>query len=120
MGKTLGKTFQGSTEQAGGGFLGADFWKKGMKIEGVITGQFETSTGLAYSVHLTKEVQLNGEKVDRVSIGGLKGFQMAVRAAGVPDGELLTGDAIIVECTGFQKTNKGNDQINFKVLVNRP
>jgi hypothetical protein len=116
----MGKTFQGSTEQAGGGFLGADFWKKGTKVEGVVTGQFETSTGLAYSLHLNKEVNLDGEKTDRVSIGGLKGFLMALRAAGVPDGELLTGDAIIAECTGTSPSGKGSDMINFKVLVNRP
>jgi hypothetical protein len=116
----MGKTFQGSTEQAGGGFLGADFWKKGTKVEGVVTGTFETSTGLAYSLHLNKEINLDGEKTDRISIGGLKGFFMALRAAGVPDGELLTGDGIIAECTGMTPSGKGSDMINFKVLVNRP
>jgi hypothetical protein len=116
----MGKKFQGSTEDAGGGFLGSDFWKKGVRIEGVVTGTFETSTGLAWSIRLNKEVSVDGEKTDRVSIGGLKGFAMALRAAGVPDGELLTGDGIIAECTGTTPTGKGNDQINFKILVDRP
>jgi len=112
--------FQGKTEDAGGAFLGADFWKKGTKVEGVITGTFETSTGRAYSLNLKKPVKINGKDEDMVSLGGLKGMLMALRAAGVPDQELLVGDAIILECTGFTETNKGNDQVNFKAFVERP
>lgn len=111
--------FTGTTEQAGGSFLGSDFWKKGTRIEGVIQGQFETSVGMSYSIALNKPVKVNGKNEDVVSIGGLKGFKMALRAAGVPNEELLTGDAVIVECTGTTPTDKGNDQINFKVLVDR-
>lgn len=113
--------FTGTTEDAGGAFLGADFWKKGQKVEGVVTGTFQTSTGLAYSLTLKKPVTVNGSEEDRVSVGGLKGFLMALRAAGVPDQELLPGDAIIIECTGFEKSTRPgyNDQINFKVAVDR-
>jgi hypothetical protein len=112
--------FTGTTEQAGGSFLGADFWKKGVRIEGVVQGTFETSVGKSYSIALNKPTKVNGNVEENVSIGGLKGFNMALRAAGVPDQDLMTGDAIIIECTGFTKTGKGNDQINFKVLVDRP
>lgn len=118
----MGKRFQGSTEQAGGSFLGSDFWKKGTRIEGLVTGSFETGNGRAYSVTLTKEVTVGDKKEDKISIGGLKGFNMALRAAGVPDSELEANDMIIVECTGFTKSDKPgySDQINFKVLVDRP
>lgn len=112
--------FTGTTEQAGGSFLGADFWKKGVRIEGVVNGTFETSVGLSYSIALNKPIKINGKNEETVSIGGLKGLHMALRAAGVPDQELVTGDAVIIECTGTTPTDKGNDQINFKILVDRP
>ena len=114
----MGK-YTGTKEQAGGSFLGADFWKKGVRIEGVVTGTFETSVGMSYSIALNKAVKLDGKDEEHVSIGGLKGLRMALRAAGLPDQELVTGDAIIIECTGKTPTDKGNDQINFKVLVDR-
>lgn len=111
--------FQGSTEEAGGQFLGASFWKKGVRIEGIVTGSFETANGPSSSIRLNKPVKLNGDMHENVSIGNMKGFMMALRAAGVPDAVLETGDAIVVECTGTTPTDKGNDQVNFKVLVDR-
>lgn len=118
------KRFTGSTEDAGGVFLGADFWKKGTKVEGVVQGNFMTSNGLAYNLSLKKPVKVNGEEESKVSIGNMKGFLMALRAGGIPiiDGDpaLLVGDALIIECTGTTPTTKGNDQVNFKVLVERP
>ena len=54
-------------------FLGAKFWKKGTKIEGVISGTFQTEIGTSYNAHLKTPENVDGEKTDRVSIGGLKG-----------------------------------------------
>ena len=118
----MGKTFTGETKDAGGQFLGAEFWKKGTRVEGVVQGTFETSNGLSYSLHLTKKVKVDGADVDRVSVGALKGFRMALQAAGVPNSELLAGDAVIIECTGLDDStkSKGNAMVQFKVLVNRP
>jgi hypothetical protein len=116
----MGKRFQGSTGEAGGQFLGADFWKKGTRIEGQVTGSFQTANGLSWSLRLKKAVKINGNELSDVSIGNMKGFLMALRAAGVPDQELLAGDAVVIECTGTTPTDKGNDQVNFKVLVDRP
>jgi hypothetical protein len=111
--------FKGTTEDAGGQFLGSEFWKKGVRIEGTITGSFQTEIGTSYSLSLKNQVQVNGKKEDKVSIGGLKGLNMALRAAGIPNQELLPGDAVVIECTGTTPTDKGNPQINFKVLVDR-
>jgi len=114
----MAKTFAGSTKEAGGQFLGANFWKKGVKIEGQISGTFLTEVGKSYNAHLTKPVIVNGEKTDVVSIGGLKGLSMALRASGA--NEFREGDLFIIECIGHTPTNKGNAQIDFKVVVNRP
>lgn len=113
----MGRNFSGSTEEAGGPFLGSDFWKKGTRIEGTITGSFATDVGVSYNAKLNKAVTVNGEKVDRVSIGGLKGLAMALRASGA--NEFHTEDAFVIECTGTTPTDKGNDQINFRIVINR-
>ena len=112
--------FKGTTEDAGGQFLGSDFWKKGVQIQGEVTGTFQTEIGTSYSLNLKTPVKVNGKNEDKVSIGGLKGLAMALRAAGVPNQELAVGDAVVIECTGTTPTDKGNAQINFKVLVDRP
>lgn len=112
--------FKGTTEDAGGQFLGSEFWKKGVRIEGQVTGSFQTEIGTSYSLTLKNPVKVNGNMEDKISIGGLKGLAMALRAAGVPNQEFEAGDAVVIECTGTTPTDKGNPQINFKVLVDRP
>jgi hypothetical protein len=111
--------FAGSTADAGGKFLGASFWKKGVRVEGAVTGTFDTQNGKSWSLKLTKAVKVGDSMETKVSIGNMKGFLMALRASGVPGGELLVGDDVIIECTGTTPTNKGNDQVNFNVLVDR-
>ena len=115
--RKLTMRFQGTTQEAGGKFLGADFWKKGVRIEGRVFGSFDTENGTSYNVHLKKPVKIDGEETDRVAIGALKGFGMALRASGAE--ELQVNDLIVLECTGTTPTNKGNDQIDFKLLVDR-
>jgi hypothetical protein len=66
---------------------------------------------------LKTPVSVNGEKTDRVSIGGLKGLSMALRAAGA--NEFRVGDIFTIVCVGFTHTSKGNDQIDFDVAVSR-
>lgn len=114
--------YAGSTANAGGKFLGSPFWKKGVQIEGTVTGQFATSSGPATSLKLFKGVSVDGKSEDNVSIGNMKGFLMAVRAAGVPNGELKTGDSVLIRCTGFEKNDKPgySDMVLFEVVVDRP
>jgi hypothetical protein len=111
------ETFEGSTREAP--FLGAEFWKKGKRIEGQVEYVFQTQNGPSSAIQLQKPVQLNGKSVELVSIGNLKGFMQALRDANVPNG-LQAGDLIILECIGTTETTKGNPQINFKIAVRRP
>lgn len=113
----MGKKFVGNTEEAGGKFLNAEFWKKGKRVEGVVTGKFETSSGDAFNIKLAKAEKIDGETTDRVAVGGLKGMLMALRASGANEFEV--GDGVIIECTGTTPTDKGSPMINFKVLVDR-
>lgn len=122
-------TFRGNTADASAPILSAKFWKKGTKIVGRVTRRFKTSNGDCYSIQLLEAISVNRahtypegkgtEKLDKISVGSLKGFDMAVQASGVPNGQLLPGDKVVIECTGSTPTDKGNPQIDFSVEVNR-
>ena len=115
------KTFSGSTEDAQSPILSAEFWKKGVRIEAKVIGIYQSKNGPLYNLLSKKPVTVKGEKGDKISIGGLKGFQMALRAAGIPEEKLLIGDAVIIECTGSQ-SNEDRElapMVLFKVAVSR-
>lgn len=119
------KTFNGKTSDASSTILGAKFWKKGIKIEGTVQRKFKTTNGDCYNLNLLKPVKVKNETTGKVTeetqvaVGALKGFDMALQAAGVPNNELLAGDKIILECTGTQDSGKGNDLILFTISVGR-
>lgn len=112
------KQFRGRTEDADSVFLGAEFWKEGVKIAGKVIRTFESENGPCYVLDLVSVVELDGEHVDQVSVGNLTGFRMALQAAGL-DG-LQVGDQIHLECTGLKPTTKGSPRANFEIEVNRP
>lgn len=111
----------------GAPIIGAGYWKKGKQISGAITGVFPTQVGQCYNLSLMDEIEVEGEhlsppqkgkvKGTEWSIGALKGLDMAIRASGC--GGLQVRDLIILTCTGSEKTNKGNDRVNFKLQVTR-
>ena len=114
----MSKTFKGRTEDADSVFLGADFWKVGVKIAGKVTRTFVSENGPCYVLQLVNPVQLDSEPVDEVSIGNLTGFRMALQAAGLD--KLQVGDAVHLECTGLKSTTKGSPRANFEIEVTRP
>lgn len=116
--KKVSKQFRGRTEDADSIFLGAEFWKAGVKIAGAVVRTFESENGPCYVLDLVNAVTVNGELADRVSIGNLTGFRMALQAAGLE--RLQVGDQIHLECTGAKPTSKGSPRANFAIEVTRP
>jgi len=114
----MGKTFKGRTEDAGAPFLGADFWKRGVKIVAKVVRCFDSANGPCAVLRLAEPVTLNGEPTEEVSIGNLKGFVMALQAAGLD--RLQVGDSVYIECTGLTPTTKGHERTDFCVEVERP
>lgn len=114
--------FRGRTEDAGAPFLTASFWTEGKHISGTVIRTFSTDKGRAIVLSLTSKVMIEDKSESQVSLGASAGLRMAVDAAGVPGGfaGLLIGDRIYLECTGTSETEKGNDQVNFEIEVNRP
>ncbi len=113
------QTFQGRTEDVEAPFLGADFWKKGEAVSGVVVRQFDTLAGRAYVLALDNAVDLGGELEEQVSIGAMKGFLMALQAAKVD--HLVNGDVIRLECTGVNPPTKEgySPRVNFVITVIR-
>lgn len=119
-------TFKGRTEN-GSPIISAGYWKKGLVLSGTVKGVFSTSVGTAYNISLMDEISVPGDllsppqkgtvKGTEWSVGALKGFEMALRAAGC--GELQVRDRVKIICTGSEKTTKGNDRVNFEIEVAR-
>lgn len=111
-------TYKGKTEDAGSPILGATWWEKGKSITGRVVRSFQTENGECYEVKLLKPVEVKPVgKTDRVSVGALKGFMMALSAAGLE--KLKADDALMLECTGVTDTDKGHPMVNFEVEVSR-
>jgi len=120
--------FHGNTEDASAPIIGAGYWKKGTQIKGIVTGVFKTTVGPAYNLTLDREISVPGDVLSpeqkgtvtgtEFSVGALKGFEMALRAAGVS--VLIVGDQITIKCTGSEDTGKGSPRVNFDVEVIRP
>ncbi len=114
----MSRQFRGKTEDADSIFLGAKFWKPGLKIAGKVIRTFDSENGPCYVLGLLDAVKVNGELFEQVSIGNLTGFRMALQAAGL-DG-LQVNDAVHLECTGLESTTKGSPRLNFSIEVTRP
>ena len=114
----MAKQFRGRTEDADSVFLGAEFWKQGVKIAGKVIRTFESENGPCYVLDLVNAVSLDGELVEQVSVGNLTGFRMALQAAGIEG--LKVGDQVHLECTGLKATQKGSPRANFEIEVTRP
>lgn len=109
--------YKGRTEDAASPILGAQWWTKGKQITGKVLRSFKTENGECYSLHLGQAVKVGEEETQQVSVGALKGFQMALAAAGLSG--LREGDVVLLECTGSTGTDKGNPMVNFYVEVQR-
>lgn len=114
----MAKQFRGRTEDAGAVFLDAKFWEPGSSVSGKVIRTFESENGPCYVLDLTAALKVNGEMTERVSIGNLTGFRMALQGAGIDS--LQVGDAIALECTGKTSTTKGSPRVDFAIEVNRP
>ena len=121
--------FGGKTADAGAPILGAKYWKKGKQIIGTVLRSFSTEKGECYTIQLYREIEIDRkltypqgeikETLDKVSVGALKGFGMALQAAGVPGCKLQAGDKVQITCTGTTPSGKGSDMIDFDIQVDR-
>ncbi len=118
-----GKVFEGRTVDAEAPFLSGEFWEVGKIVVGKVVRVYPTTldgkTSLAYVVELSEPVTIDGEDWDRVSIGNLAGFRMALQAGGIE--ELIVNDVIEMECESIKAAKKPgySPRRNFRVKVLR-
>ena len=121
----MSKTYSGSTELAKAPILRAEDFKKGLKIEGIVSSLFPTQIGLCYVISLkTPQIfaSTGPEKQSKISVGhSMKGLQMALRSTGILNGQMQVGDVICLECTGVDKSTeeKGNPMVCFRIALKR-
>lgn len=110
---------KGRTDEVQGTFLGAEFWTLGKKIIGQVVRPFQSVNGRCYTLKLGKPVEIDGHQEDVVSIGALKGFQMALDATGWS--ELRAGDNVVLSCTGHKDPGKAGQSpmVEFEIEVTR-
>ena len=111
-------TFKGRSDECKAPFLGAEFWKKGVSVKGKVIRTFKAANGLCYVLKAFQPIRLNGDSCEQVSIGGLRGVEMALQQAGVP--RLLVGDSVHLECIGSTETQKGHPRLDFEIEISRP
>jgi hypothetical protein len=121
--------YDGNSQDVSAPILSADYWKKGTQISGTVIRSFKTSNGVCYTIELKKPIKVNRqhtypkesktESLFKVSVGSLKGFEMALQASGIPEGKLQSNDKVEITCTGKTPTNKGNPQVDFTIKIDR-
>jgi hypothetical protein len=112
---------KGKSQDAQSPILNAAFWKKGVKIEGTVVREFQTTNGTCYEILLKTPVKLPGSTVadKKISLpGNSAGLKMALAACGLES--LEVHDKIILSCNGKTETNKGNPRTDFDLVIDRP
>lgn len=123
------KQFSGKTEDGACPILRQSYWSKGITLSGKMIRKFRTSNGDCYEFHLPRTMEFGGRdifpeqdqrvvKLEKIGIGEMAGFKMALAAAGLDD--LLPGDIIELTCTGEQDTGQKNKMTCFRIQVQRP
>jgi len=107
--------FRGKTQDTP--FLPASFWKPGTGILGRVLRAFPTEVGAAYVLKLGSPVELDGKPVSLVALGALRGFEMALVAAGLE--RLCSGDLVALRCIGSTPSTKGSPRVDFEIEVTR-
>lgn len=113
----MSKQFRGRSAGASAPFLDAKFWASGVRVTGKVLRTFESENGPCYVLDLIDAVEIGDTITERVSIGNLTGFRMALQAAGLDS--LQVEDVIYLECTGKTSTNKGSPRVDFEIEVTR-
>lgn len=108
--------------------LGANFWQAGISVSGKVVRPFTTANGECYEIATDKPLTIDGADcfpvetgkvtTQRIGVGAMKGFGMALAQAGID--RLQGGDKITITATGEVASGKGSPMVTFEVEVDRP
>ena len=116
------QTWSGRSDEIAVPMLGAEFWKDGTEVSGVLDGVREQKVGgVAYRVVLDVPVVVDGEEEGVVEIPTLAGIKYAMLALRSKGYQHRKGDLWRVTCTGVRKARKEgySDSPEFDISVIR-
>jgi len=102
--------------------LGAEFWKEGTEISGVLEGRRDQKVGgAAYRLTLDTAVTIDSEEVTEVEMPSLTGFRNALESLRLQGYQLKKGDLWRLRCEGIKKAKKEgfSDSPTFELAVIR-
>jgi hypothetical protein len=123
MATALQKVLEGRTVDAEAPFVSGEFWTVGKIVKGEVVRIYPTTldgkSSLAYVIELEDPVEIDGEDWERVSVGNLAGFRMALQACGTE--RLFLKDSIEMECESIKPAKKEgySPRPNFRLRISR-
>jgi hypothetical protein len=116
------QTWVGRSDEIAVPLLGADFWKDGTEISGVLEGRRDQQVGgSAYRLTLDKPVTVHGVEVTEVEIPSLTGVKNALESLRGKGYQFKKGDLWRVRCEGIKKAKKEgfSDSPEFEIAAMR-
>ena len=102
--------------------LGAEFWKEGTEISGVLEGRRDQKVGgAAFRLTLDTPVTIDSEEVTEVEMPSLTGFKNALESLRLQGYQIKKGDLWRLRCEGIKKAKKEDfsDSPQFELAIIR-
>jgi len=116
------QSWVGRSDEIAVPLLGAEFWKEGTEIAGVLEGKRDQSVGgSAYRLTLDVPVTIDGEEATEIELPSLTGIKNALESLRGKGYQLKKGDLWRVRCEGIKKAKKEgfSDSPEFGISVIR-
>lgn len=116
------QSWTGRSDEISVPLLGAEFWKEGTAVSGVLEGRREQKIGgAAFRLTLDESVSVDGEMSDVVELPSLTGVKNALESLRQKGYTIRRGDLWRVTCTGIKKAKKEefSDSPEFEIGVVR-
>ncbi len=116
------QSWVGRSDEIAVPLLGAEFWKEGTEIAGVLEGKRDQKVGgSAYRLTLDVPVTIDGEEATEIELPSLTGIKNALQSLRAKGYQLKKGDLWRVRCEGIKKAKKEgfSDSPEFEIAVMR-
>jgi hypothetical protein len=101
------QSWTGRSDEIAVALLGAEFWKVGTAIAGVLESSREQKVGgMAYRLTLDAPVNIDGEEETAVELPSLTGIRNALASMRGKGYQLKKGDLWRIECVGIKQAKK--------------
>src|SRR5882762_3889005 len=92
------QSWTGRSDEIAVPLLGAEFWKEGTEVDGVLESRREQKMGgMAYRIVLNSSISLDGEDVSIVELPSLTGVKNALESLRLKGYQLKKGDMWHIE-----------------------